>query len=184
MIYLYYFNIVIQSLRYLGKYVLCYNRQNKATKIDGAVVCLSFAVNMARFGNITADKSTYFFSFYLQNEMLCIRLAFPLYRPTVLIELEKRGNCDRCKKKKKKKDVKITQSSYATTLPHWVVKENRKLSKICLDIMKNDTSLAPNLQLKDALMVLRSRVIVISFLTPCHINTIDVIWEVLCKYSQ
>ena len=106
MIYLYYFNIVIQSLRYLGKYVLCYNRQNKATKIDGAVVCLSFAVNMARFGNITADKSTYFFSFYLQNEVLCIRLAFPLYRPTVLIELEKRGNCDRCIKKKKEKGCK------------------------------------------------------------------------------
>jgi hypothetical protein len=43
--------------------------------MDGAVVCLSLAVNMARFDNfvitiIKLNLSVFFF-FYVQNEMLC-----------------------------------------------------------------------------------------------------------------
>ena len=47
-------------------------------------VCLSFAVNTARFGNVNADEFTPAqrgFFFYVQNEMLCtmhIIVSFPM----------------------------------------------------------------------------------------------------------
>ena len=41
-----------------------------SVKTDGAVVCLLFAVNMARSGNTNTNEFTYFL-YYIQNEMLC-----------------------------------------------------------------------------------------------------------------
>jgi len=46
-------------------------------KIDSDVVCLQFAVIMARFGNVNADEITYIFFFYIQNEMLNMLLPSP-----------------------------------------------------------------------------------------------------------
>jgi hypothetical protein len=43
-------------------------------KIDGAFVCLSFAVNIAKLSNINADEFISFFFFYVQNEVLCTKL--------------------------------------------------------------------------------------------------------------
>ena len=46
----------------------------KFLKIDSDVVCLSFTVNMARFGTQMYRCRIYLvFFFYLQNEMLCTR---------------------------------------------------------------------------------------------------------------
>ena len=55
-------------------YIYIFLARFTSFKIDGAVVCLSFAVNMARFGNISTDefKSVFLF-FYVQNEMLCTK---------------------------------------------------------------------------------------------------------------
>ena len=61
----------------------------KFLKIDGTVVCLSFTVNMARFGTQMHRCRIYLvFFFYLQNEMLCTKhiIVFSLWNsfPIVL----------------------------------------------------------------------------------------------------
>jgi hypothetical protein len=45
-------------------------------KIDGAVVSLSFVVNMVMFDNINAEECIYFFFFYVQNETVGPRHIF------------------------------------------------------------------------------------------------------------
>ena len=48
-------------------------------QINSAIVCLLVAVNMARFGNVNANKFNLVVSFYVQNEMLCTKHIIVLF---------------------------------------------------------------------------------------------------------
>jgi hypothetical protein len=53
-------------------------------KIDGVVACLSFAVNMASFGNVNADEYTS----VQQSEMLCTKYIMYQKRSRFVLQMD------------------------------------------------------------------------------------------------
>jgi hypothetical protein len=75
-LYFCYFNIVIPSLGSLGQGDICYQAESVNKEMPKqTVLSLSFAVNMARFGNINSAEFTQgsCLFFFLKNEILCTK---------------------------------------------------------------------------------------------------------------